>query len=188
MELHRTTERWREAPLGSIVQMLCRDHHRWLNHEFPALERMIDRAARSPECEAFASIEAVAIAFTRLREEMETHMRSEETLVFPAILAVERAVQSRTPIRRPKFGSLRNPITMLGNYHATEPELAAGPRNAGGGLHLPPEAPEVLHELFEGLRMLELALHHHRHIEEAVLFPRALEIELLPGTYHVGEA
>ncbi len=52
--------------------------------------------------------------FTRLRADLEEHLRNEEKVLFPAILELDRVPATGQPVVRKPFGSVRNPIKMIG--------------------------------------------------------------------------
>ena len=61
--------------------------------------------------------------------------------------------------------------------HESAGGVLARLREATGGYALPPDACPTFAALYEELQRLEADLNQHIHLENNVLFPRALELE-----------
>jgi len=170
-------EDWSQAPAGSIVQRLLREHRRWRSKDFPFILYLFDQAQSgesAPPCLA-----PLRNAFHRLCAEMEGHMSREEHILFPAILQAQGA----TEVVEKGFGSIRNPIAMIDQEHDWETERLDKMREIARNYELPENAHEKLRLLFRELEALEAAMHAHTHLESSILFARALATEEAPSRF-----
>jgi regulator of cell morphogenesis and NO signaling len=91
-------------------------------------------------------------------------MMKEEQILFPFMLRETEAC----------FGSIANPIRVMMLEHEAVGELLSSIRKVTNDLELPPEACRSYTAYFELLQELEQDLHRHIHVENNVLFPKAL--------------
>jgi|SRR5689334_7863387 len=166
---------WSQTSAVSIVQHLLREHRRWRSKDFPLIRNLFDEAQSAavapPPCLA-----PLRNAFHRLCAEMEGHMSREENVLFPAILDS----QTETETAAKGFGSIRNPIAMIGQEHDWETERLEKMRELAEDYRLPEDAHEKLRLLFRELEALEAGMHAHTLVESSILFARALAAEKTP--------
>jgi regulator of cell morphogenesis and NO signaling len=112
-----------------------------------------------------------------LKDELSAHMQKEEMILFPAIEELEAArTEGRQPML-PPFGTVQNPIRMMIYEHDNAGEALSEMRRLTQGYALPKDACNTWRALYHELRQLEADLHVHIHLENNVLFPRAIKLE-----------
>jgi len=111
-----------------------------------------------------------------MTNELELHMRKEERMLFPAIEEAERAAKGGCRPSFP-FGSLDNPIGVMLEEHESVGASLDQFRVITRNYDLPPHACEKYRSLFKGFEALERDLHMHIHLENNILFPRALALQ-----------
>jgi regulator of cell morphogenesis and NO signaling len=160
---------WSSEPLGALIDHIVKTFHKPLRNELPRLQAMASKVARVHGARAshLARLEAIV---TELSAELLTHMRKEEMVLFPAIGALE-AGQSHVPI------PIAAPIAVMEDEHDHAGELLAELRSLTDGYQPPEWGCATLRALYHGLAELESAMHVHVHLENNVLFPRALRRE-----------
>jgi len=154
-------ERWDQAPLDDVIEHILFAYHRPLREELPRLEAMARKVldvhgARDPK--TFSRIVAVFVA---LRAELESHMMKEEQILFPMIQGGSGAMAG-------------GPITVMEDEHESAGAALRELRELTGGYNVPQEACNTWRALWLGLAALEEAMHQHIHLENNILFPRAL--------------
>lgn len=164
---------WSAAPLGALVKHIVSRHHEYLKLELPRLAQRLNKALAAREnadCETLASLPDL---FYPMKDELDLHMHKEERMLFPAIEQMARpGGMAMFP-----FGSLSNPIRVMMAEHDNAFEALSEMRRVTRNYQLPADARAVHRELFEGLDALERDLRQHVHLENDILFPRALALE-----------
>lgn len=103
-------------------------------------------------------------------------MPKEEQVLFPRLFAMEQAAQHGTVLQPAFFGALINPIRhMMGDHD--DAALLRSMRALTNDYTLPDDACASYQAFYRGLTDLEKDLHRHLHLENNILFPRALELE-----------
>lgn len=152
---------WVDAPLGDLIDHLLAVYHRPLDQEMPRLEQMARKVLEvhgEKDPERFAELLAV---YLRLKAELEQHMVKEEQILFPMIAAGHGEMAD-------------GPITVMHLEHDSAAAALRRLRELTDGYTAPPEACATWQALWHGLSDLEDSLHRHIHLENNILFPRAL--------------
>lgn len=119
----------------------------------------------------------VALRFAAIAAEMTAHMAKEERVLFPYIKALAAARREGGPAPRAPFGSIANPIRMMEAEHQSAGDTMAAIRRLSGGYAPPADACATYRVTYKELEAFEADLHRHVHLENNILFPRALDLE-----------
>lgn len=164
------TRDWTREPLHSLADHIVERYHDKLREDLPRLERLAARVhqvhgAREPHL-----LEGISSIVGELSAELDSHMRKEELVLFPAIRSLEAgdARYAAFPIAAP--------VAMMEQEHDHAGSLLAQLRTMTGGYAPPDWACRTFRALYEGLEELERDMHVHVHLENNVLFPRSLEL------------
>ena len=168
---------WSSAPLAELAQHIVGTHHEYLRRELPALQARLDKVYRVYNQRYGPTLLGLPEVFAGLRAELEMHMRKEEMILFPAVVAYESAVQSGQALPVTPFGTVANPIHMMEAEHESAGQALAEIRRITSDFQLPEYACVTYRALMSGLDELERDLHMHIHLENNILFPRAQELE-----------
>lgn len=168
---------WQIEPLDELVKHIVETHHRYLMLELPAIDKRLAKilevhGARDPE-----RLSRMAAVFGSLRDELELHMRKEESILFPFIERYAKAAAQGSRMPPVPFGSIANPIAMMEREHGDAGDALGELRAMTGDYQLPSYACSTVRALYEGLQRLEADLHVHIHLENNILFPRAIALE-----------
>lgn len=154
-------ERWDEAPLADLVTHILAAYHGPLKEELPRLEAMARKVLQvhgDKDPERFSQLVTVLLG---LRGELEDHMMKEEQILFPMI------VQGQGP-------TADGPISMMLHEHDEAAFALRRLRELTDDYRPPAEACNTWRALWHGLGALEESMHRHIHLENNILFPRAL--------------
>jgi regulator of cell morphogenesis and NO signaling len=167
---------WRERPLNSLIDHICSTHHQYVRGEITRLEPLFDKVCavhgkRHPELLEVRSL------FEELADELSLHLMKEESILFPYVRRLEEAAIQHEPVLPAPFGSVKNPVAMMEHEHESAGEALRSMRAATNGYTAPPEACTSYHALYQALADFEADLHQHIHLENNLLFPRAVEME-----------
>lgn len=164
---------WHTVSLRKLVNHIVNRHHAFLHGELPALGAWMEETHPGES----AWLPTLRQVLLRLKRDFEVHMRKEETILFPAIVEMEIAVtEGRGPQALP-FGSVANFSRVLEKDHRRAANLLRELRVVTNNYRCPPAAPAHLQTLFRRLQTLVADVHQHIHLENNVLFPRAIDLE-----------
>ena len=165
----RNLEEYNPAELeaGELADYIVRKHHRYLREELPRLLTMAARVAQVHGGHTPSLVE-VSEVLLGLAEELALHMMKEEEMLFPCITRMSRG--------EPIGIALDAPIDCMLDEHVEAGAALDRLRELTNAYQPPVEACNTYRALFDGLADLENDLHHHIHLENAVLFPVALKL------------
>ena len=153
-------------PPVELVQHIVDKHHAYLRAELPRIHAMSERVAKVHGGHTPALIEVFQV-FCAMADELDSHMMKEEQILFPAIQAL---------CSGSKVMPLDGPVACMLQEHDDAGAALARMRELTNGFTPPPEACNTYRALFAGLAELEEDLHRHIHLENAVLFPKAVQM------------
>lgn len=151
---------WTRRPLAELVDHIVTRFHQTLRAQMPELERMAARVEvvhpEKPGCPL-----GLAAHLAHVREELELHMQKEEQVLFPMIASGRGAGAAA-------------PVSVMEREHDEHALALRRIRELTGDMVPPPHACTTWRALYLGLDTLERELMEHIHLENNVLFPRAL--------------
>jgi len=171
-----TAEDWSQGPLTALAGRIVEKHHAFTKAESSRLEALFAKvsakhSARHPE------LALMQTRFTEMANELRTHMMKEENILFPYLAVMEKAVAEKRALPPAMFGTVDNPIRTMMKEHDRAGEALRALREASHGYAVPDDACVSFRELYRSLAAFETDMHTHVHLENNILFPRALEME-----------
>lgn len=167
---------WMAAPLCELTRHIREKHHRYVREAIPRTRALSNKVA-TKHGGNHAELVDIGKLFAEVGEEMIMHMQKEEQILFPYIDALERAVNAHGSVEPPFFRTVRNPIHAMMQEHDAAGDLIRQIRVLTSEYSAPADACTSFRALYEALREFEADLHQHVHLENNVLFPRAVELE-----------
>ena len=168
--------------LDFLASYIVANHHSYVRG---AIETLRKHTSRVAEVHGERHPETVAIArhFDAIADEMTHHMLKEERVLFPYITALAAAARTGVRLVPAPFGSAANPIRMMEAEHESAGATMAEIRRLSGNYEPPGDACTTFKVSYQELEAFESDLHRHVHLENNILFPKALrlEAELLNG-------
>ncbi len=101
----------------------------------------------------------------------------EEQILFPYIVEMETEINSKRPLPPAMFGTVQNPVRMMMVEHDSAGQALREMSKQTKGYVPPLDACVSYQTLYDALNVLEKDLHRHIHLENNILFPRAIEME-----------
>lgn len=168
---HAHAHDWMEAPLSQLVGHIVDGHHAFTRELLRRSQSELALACRQhPDKRSLLELDEALRGFA---EDLVAHQDKEEAVLFPHILVLDqRHDMSETP-----FTSVDFPVRVLNVDHESVEDRLAELRSLSDGYFPPPRASASLRAVLADLSSLERDLHEHLHLENNVLFPRAIEIE-----------
>jgi regulator of cell morphogenesis and NO signaling len=170
---------------SDLADHIVRKHHVFTTSEIARLTNLVEKVRRKhgPKHQELFDIQDT---FRLLAEELGTHMRKEEIVLFPYIKALEAAVTNDRSVDKPHFKTVRNPVRIMMTEHDAAGDLLSKIRRISNGYAAPEGACASYRALYYGLEDLEKDLHRHIHLENNILFPKAIEMENDIFGEHIG--
>jgi regulator of cell morphogenesis and NO signaling len=170
------TEDWSKASLEALCSHIMATHHAYVKSELPRLAVLAEKVVRR-HGDTQAELQLIQAKLAKLDEELTQHLAKEEAILFPYVVKLERALRSGGVMPHGCFGTVANPIAMMTAEHDAADGLIAGIRDLSHHFTTPTGACPTYHAFYDGLREFEQDLHQHIHLENNILFPRAIQLE-----------
>jgi regulator of cell morphogenesis and NO signaling len=181
----QTVRDWSAEPLAELVAHIKNTHHKYTRAEIDRLGPLFVKVC-SVHGQNHPELVEIRTTFGSLAQELTMHMMKEEMALFPYIIRMEEAVIQHEPVLPPPFGSVQNPVSMMEQEHESAGNALRAVRQASNNYCPPPDACVSYQTLYKALADFEADLHQHIHLENNILFPRAIAME--NGREHAGTA
>jgi regulator of cell morphogenesis and NO signaling len=165
---------FKDFGMTDLIEYIVNMHHRYVEKTIPALKAYLQKLEhvhgdRHPE------LFEIRRLFFEAADALTVHMKKEELILFPYIKAMEEAYKSHFPLSKPHFGHIENPIHMMEDDHSAEGERFRIISELSHGYTPPRDGCQTYRVAFAMLEEFEYDLHTHIHLENNILFPKALE-------------
>lgn len=155
-----------------LADYIEKKHHRYVTAKIPELKAYLNKVAkvhgdRHPE---LIEIEKL---FAASAQELLAHMKKEEMVLFPYV----RKMAVTTSVQKPPFGTVQNPIAMMMHEHDNEGNRFRKIAALSNNYTPPQDACSTYKVAFALLEEFENDLHLHIHLENNILFPKAIASE-----------
>ncbi len=162
--------------LAGLAEYIVRKHHKFTREEIARLQALLAKVC-SVHGTKHPELLTIQELFAGLSQELTMHLMKEENVLFPYIIRMEEAIRKHEGFRRPPFGTVQNPVRMMSQEHDGASEVLRKIRKESNTFNAPADACSSYRTLYEALQGFEADLHQHIHLENNVLFPRAIEVE-----------
>jgi regulator of cell morphogenesis and NO signaling len=162
-------EDYQSMELGDLIDHIYDKHHKYIYDHGQVTAEFINKVAhvhgeRHPE-----TIE-IAKLYNSLLAELHQHMMKEEQILFPAI--------KRMLTDQGTFGSFINgPISVMKMEHDNAGDILKRMNGLSSGYAPPDDACNTYRAAYANLKELEENIHVHIHLENNILFPKAISLE-----------
>lgn len=159
-----------------LINYIIEKHHSYVEEKSPVLLQFLDKLCkvhgnRHPELFEINSL------FKLSAGALAQHMKKEELILFPFIQNMVKSQKENQPIQESHFGSVENPIAMMKQEHESEGVIYAKIAELSNNYSPPEDACNTYKVTFSMLQEFELDLHKHIHLENNILFPKAIALQ-----------
>jgi len=176
-EAEATDKDWYAESLRTLVDHIVAVHHGYMKAALPRLRVLVPTVLNAHGAHHGDVLRQVQTLFNTLDAELSSHLMKEEQVLFPYIVALEAHVQEGGPEPLAPFGSARNPIRQMEHEHESAGQALAKLREVTHDYAIPADACPTFAAMYEELQRMEADLHQHIHLENNILFPRAIELD-----------
>jgi len=161
--------------LADLCDYIINTHHSYVKNEMPQIYAWLEKIA-SKHGERHPELYKIAEMFASVKEEMELHMKKEETVLFPRIKELEKLAESDSPNLQISITYLQSPITIMEQEHDHAGTSLNEIRILSNDYTPPIDACTTYQLSFAALKAFELDLHQHVHLENNILFPKSIQL------------
>lgn len=162
--------------LGELIRHIVTTHHNYVKSEAPRLLALTAKVC-SVHGNNHPELLEVQDVFHALADELSSHLMKEENILFPYIQRMEETVAAGHRSAPPPFGTVANPIQMMIMEHDSAGENTRELRRLTNDYTPPADACISYQTLYKAMADFEADLHQHIHLENNILFPRAIAVE-----------
>lgn len=162
--------------LDKLAQFIEDKHHKYVEKQIPVIKQYLDKIC-SVHGKEHPELFKVQGLFNASAGELTMHMKKEELILFPFIKKIATIKDINDKITRPHFDSVKIPIQMMMDEHTSEGERFEKINEITEDYKLPRDACGTFRICYEHLKEFEEDLHLHIHLENNILFPKAIELE-----------
>ena len=159
-----------------LCDFIVNTHHRYVSKTLPDLLGYAKKVSRV-HGEHHPELLRIYQLVQEINDEMTAHMMKEENILFPFIRKMFSATLDHSSFQAAHFGTVQNPVAMMESEHEDVGGKMAEIRLLSGDYSLPEGACGSYSVLYRLLQEFEEDLHIHVHLENNILFPRAIALE-----------
>jgi regulator of cell morphogenesis and NO signaling len=160
---------------SALIDYIVNTHHAYVLNESPQLFAWLQRVA-SKHGERHPEMLKVFDLFTEVKDELEDHMQKEELILFPRIKELEKQEKQGIKNIERNITYITAPVNMMEQEHEHAGELLEQIRVLTNNYTPPADACTTYRISFASLQAFEADLHHHVHLENNLLFPKAVAL------------
>jgi regulator of cell morphogenesis and NO signaling len=171
----QTNQNYQSWPIEKLIDYIESEHHTYVREAIPIVSQFVNKV-KAVHGDNKPNVAEIADVFNALAEELQDHLMKEERILFPYLRMMAKA-QNNADVQEPPFGSVQNPIRAMENEHDDAGE-AIFKIKALTENYNPPKGACATHKVsYAYLKEFMDDLMKHVHLENNVLFPKALELE-----------
>lgn len=163
-------------PADLLVDYIEKKHHRYVEEKSAEIKPYLDKVCKvhgnhHPE------LHEINALFSASTHDLAAHMKKEELILFPFVKKMEKIKRAEAEYSRPHFDTIENPIHMMNDEHLVEGERFRKIEALSNQYTPPADACNTYRVTFALLKEFEADLHLHIHLENNILFPKAIALE-----------
>ncbi len=159
--------------LSFLADYIVNVHHSYVKQNLPILKDLSEKVANR-HGQQHAELNMIRNLVGEMADELTVHLQKEEVVLFPYIKGLEKTISDN---EQSIFHSVEEPIAAMENDHDIVGDLAEQIRILTHNYTLPQNACNSYALLYKMLADFENDLHLHIHLENNILFPKAITLE-----------
>lgn len=175
-QTHGSNTEYHLWPIDLLADYIEKKHHRYVEDKIPIIKQYLSKIKEVHGARHSELVEIESL-FNASAGELTMHMKKEELMLFPFV----RRMMSNQPEdirqRPPHFGTVQNPVGAMMHEHDMEGERFRKISQLSNGYTTPADACNTYKVAFALLKEFEEDLHLHIHLENNILFPKAIAME-----------
>jgi regulator of cell morphogenesis and NO signaling len=170
------SEDYNQWELDFLADYIVHTHHRYIQENAAAIDELAAKVAQRHSGH-HPELNKLAQSIHHFLQDLLSHLTKEEKVLFPAIKeAAAKKREASFPLSMPP-GFIKQPILMMQQEHEIAGEDLTFFRKLTNNYTLPENVCNSYRYLFEKMKEFEDDLHKHIHLENNILFPKALALD-----------
>lgn len=162
--------------IGFLTDYIINTHHQYVKDNSAFMIELAEKVARV-HGGSHPEVIKVAEIFVAIAKDLGLHLMKEEKILFPYIKELIELKKTGEKVKEVPFGEVSNPIQLMESEHEQAGEDLVAIRELTSDYTLPADACTSYRILYKKLEEFENDLHQHVHLENNILFPKAIELE-----------
>lgn len=162
--------------LDFLIDYIVHTHHSYVLEAIELLDAYSAKVAKV-HGENHPPVLEIEQLYNQVKMELLQHMQKEERILFPFIKQLVNAKRGNCPVINSHFGTVQNPINMMNAEHEMAGDILKKIAEITMNYAPPEWACNTFKALYAKLDEFEQDLHLHVHLENNILFPKAIELE-----------
>jgi regulator of cell morphogenesis and NO signaling len=172
--LENTQNDYQVWPIDLLADYIEKRHHRYVQDKTPVIQQYLNKVTQV-HGKMHPELSEMLESFNECAQMLAAHMKKEELILFPYIRKMISAKENE--VFAPHFGSFENPIAMMKEEHSVEGERFRRLAELSNNYTPPEDACNTFRVTYALLKEFENDLHLHIHLENNILFPKAIKME-----------
>jgi regulator of cell morphogenesis and NO signaling len=162
--------------LDFLADYIINTHHKYVAEANNLIIQYSDKVAKV-HGHHYTEVVEINKLFHAIANELNSHMYKEEMMLFPHIKELAVAKRNSTKVVPPPFGTIQNPINMMEAEHDGAGDILRQIAELSNNYTPPAEACNTFKALYSKLEEYQNDLFQHIHLENNILFPKAIALE-----------
>ncbi|TPN87215.1 iron-sulfur cluster repair di-iron protein [Aquimarina algicola] len=175
-ELKKDVNDYQSWDIGFLSDYIYNNHHKYVENKIPEIKQYLDKLCKV-HGQNHPELFKIRELFTDSADELTKHMKKEELILFPYFKKLVKAKKGNKVDVSISFNSVENPIAMMHEEHDNEGHRFRIISSISNNYTPPEDACTTYKVAFSMLQEFEEDLHKHIHLENNILFRKAIETE-----------
>ncbi len=163
-------------PLDLLADYVEKTHHKYVEEKSAMLIPYLNKLCKV-HGERHPELFEINELFIGSAQDLAAHMKKEELILFPFIKQMVEAKKNCETLPVPRFGTVENPVAMMKHEHEAEGERFVKIAELTNDYEFPDDACGTYQVTYKMLEDFQNDLHKHIHLENNILFPKAIAME-----------
>ncbi|MFH5832317.1 iron-sulfur cluster repair di-iron protein [Halalkalibaculum sp. DA3122] len=170
------SDNYKDWSADFLIDYIINNHHNYVRNKLPEIHLYAQKVAKVHGRSHPENVEILK-QFEALAPELSDHLQKEEEILFPYVKSLVVAAKSGGKRKIPHFKTAANPISMMEAEHEEAGGAMEKIQELSNDFTPPGDACATYRVLYASLEEFRDDLHKHVHLENNILFPKALELE-----------
>ncbi|MFT5820711.1 MAG: regulator of cell morphogenesis and NO signaling [Crocinitomix sp.] len=162
--------------IGFLSEYIYQNHHTYVEEKIIEIKPYLDKICEVHGA-AHPELFEIKELFIASANELTMHMKKEELMLFPYFKKLAKADKEGSAANSRQFDTLESPISQMHKEHDNEGERFRKIEALTNNYTPPANACSTYRVSFSLLKAFQDDLHKHIHLENNILFKKAIELE-----------